>query len=172
MTYHPVLPAVSPTSPRRDRDGFTVIELLVALGVIGVLAAIAVAAFRAPASRLAAQDFQALLQEARTQAIKRNRPVNVALDLDAGTVSVRASEQSSNVSCTGDQVQIGQLDLAEYRGLEVSTTMPDLQMLWLPNGRAQRCNGGLMASSTTFRARDVAYAVDVSAAGQVRVVRP
>ncbi len=49
--------------------------------------------------------------------------------------------------------------------------MPGAQMLWLPNGRSQQCNGGLMSSVTTFWGpAGPTFAVNVSAAGQVRVV--
>jgi len=161
----------SSADTRRLHLGFTVVELLIALAIIGILSGVGAVALRAPASRLASEDFQALLQEARMEAIKRNRPINVSLDLDSGAVSVLVSEQSSDISCKGSQAEIGRLDLDEYRELDVATTMLDQQMLWLPNGRAQRCNGGLMASTTTFSANGVAYAVEVSAAGQVRVVR-
>ncbi len=71
------------------------------VAIIGILAAIGIAAFRPPSARLAAQDFQALLQEARMEAIKRNRPVTIALDADAGQVLVLAAEQTTNISCAG-----------------------------------------------------------------------
>lgn len=159
---------------RRQRlsgnSGFTAIELLIALGIVGILMGIGVVALRPPASRLAAQDFQALLQEARMEAIKRNRPVSVHLDADAGTVTVQASAQSTNVSCAGSATQIGELEMSSYRGVSAQTSMANAQMLWLPNGRAQRCNGGLMASNTTFSDGRTAFVVAVSAAGQVSVV--
>lgn len=152
------------------RCGFTIIELLVAIAIIAILTAIGAVALRPPTSRLAAQDYQALLQEARMEAIKRNRPVTISLDADQRQVLVLAAEQTSNNSCAGDVTQIGSLDLGDYRGVVTTSTMPGHAMLWLPNGRSQQCSGGLMASVTTFTADGGrAYDVSVSAAGQVRV---
>lgn len=157
--------------PARANSGFTAIELLIAMGIMGILIGIGVVALRPPASRLAAQDFQALLQEARMEAIKRNRPVSVHVDVDDGTVLVRASTLTTNVSCEGSATQIGELEVSSYRGVAAQTTMANAQMLWLPNGRSQRCNGGLMASNTTFSDGRSAFVVAVSAAGQVSVMR-
>jgi prepilin-type N-terminal cleavage/methylation domain-containing protein len=67
---------------RRPRGGFTLAELLVVMGVIGVLSTLTLVSFRAIArdARMssATNTLMAALDNARALAMKRNRPVLVA----------------------------------------------------------------------------------------------
>jgi Tfp pilus assembly protein FimT len=156
--------------PNDPRDGFTVVELLIIIAVAGILLAIAAFSLRAPAAREAANNFQALLQKSRMEAIKRNRAVAVVWDKNQEAMVVRVTKASNAISCSAGTKEIEQLEVA--KDVSVETNMPDNGMVWLPNGRAQKCGGGLTASKTTFTSHSHKYDVNVSRAGQVEVEAP
>jgi len=68
---------------RRSQSGFTLIELMITIAVLGILAVIAVPTFRALIEkgrlRGAADDVMNLISVARAEAIKRQHSVSVAL---------------------------------------------------------------------------------------------
>jgi len=74
---------------RSDR-GYTFLEALVVLTIGGILAAFALASIttarRGYQLQTASITFSNRLLEARTQALKRNRPIDVTLDAAAGTL--------------------------------------------------------------------------------------
>jgi prepilin-type N-terminal cleavage/methylation domain-containing protein len=76
-------------APRFD-SGFTLLETLVVLAISGILAGFALtsisAARRGYQIQTAGITFTNRLVEARTQALKRNRPIAVTLDAAAGTL--------------------------------------------------------------------------------------
>lgn len=151
------------------RWGFTLIELLIALAIIGILSAFAAFAFRAPASRHAANAFSSLMQDARIEAVKRNRAVLVTVDPGSSTVTLRALNASGSVNCAGASSLVRSLGFEDYRGVTVSTDMPSNQLLWLPNGRTQRCSGGLVSNTTSFSTSDRTFDVGVSTIGEITV---
>ena len=75
------------TMPDRRQNGFTLIELMVIIAVLGVIAAIALPSFQSTIDRrnlvAAANDIFAGLQYARSEAIKRNQEIE--FHFDAGT---------------------------------------------------------------------------------------
>jgi prepilin-type N-terminal cleavage/methylation domain-containing protein len=76
-------------APRSD-SGFTLLEALIVLAIGGILAAFALtsvtSARRGYQLQTAGITFSNRLLEARTQALKRNRPIAVTLDVAAGTL--------------------------------------------------------------------------------------
>lgn len=76
-------------APRSD-SGFTLLEALVVLAIGGILTVIATASLvtarRGYQIQTAGITFTSRLFEARTQALKRNRPIAVTLDGAAGTL--------------------------------------------------------------------------------------
>lgn len=157
---------------RYSRHGFTVVEMLIALAIIGVLAGIGAVAFREPPARLAANSYQSFLQNARHLAISTNRPVLLEADADARAVTMLISDTSANVNCPAFTQERGVFDASEYRRVTFESDMPDSRMLWLPNGRPLRCGGGITESTMSFSDGNRMVDVHVSAAGQVRVEFP
>ena len=84
--YKPRLPGRSPKS----HSGFTLLEALVVLAIGGILATLAIASLstarRGYQIHTAGITFSTRLFEARTQALKRNRPTAVTLDVAARTL--------------------------------------------------------------------------------------
>jgi prepilin-type N-terminal cleavage/methylation domain-containing protein len=149
--------------------GFTLLEILVVVAILGVLMTMAAVGLRPPAAKLAARDYQALIQNARHQAIRSNRPVVVALDAASGTVTVSVATVSNNVTCTGSLTVAETFELENYRGVSLTTDLSSSKMQWLPNGRPQGCGGALTASTTSFADARSQYDVHVSVAGQVEL---
>jgi general secretion pathway protein H len=77
---------------RADADGFTLLELLIVLVILGVTVTLAVPVFiRAMPgveAKAAARDVAATLRAARSLAIAGNREITVAVDLDQRAVDV------------------------------------------------------------------------------------
>ncbi len=76
----------------RGARGFTLVEMLVVLAVLGLMAGIVLARGPARSPRVeteaAARQITAALRGARARAIASNAPVDVAIDLVAGSVRV------------------------------------------------------------------------------------
>lgn len=151
----------------RRSAGFTLIETLVVIAVLGVLLAIAIPQLRPPAARVAADAVHSFMQQMRFEAIKLNRPVVVALEADGASLVGSRLSNSSHLSCTAGSGTVRSLSLEEYRNVTVSAF--DGPFVWLPNGRPVGCSGqplsGPVGLQLTDGRRDAA--VEVSPAGAV-----
>ena len=89
----------------RRRRGVTLVELLISIGIIGILLSLT-SFLRTPSSTVFARDAQSLYQQARLEAVKRNRPVAVIWDADAGRLEARLYSASTTVAaaCVVDTV--------------------------------------------------------------------
>lgn len=151
------------------RLGFTILEVLVALAIVGVLAGIGAATLREPPARLAANSYRSFLQNARHVAISRNRPVLISADAASRTISMLVASTSAASNCEAFTSQQATFDATEYRQVAFTTDTADGRLLWLPNGRPGHCGGGIAGTTTSFSDGKRTFSVEVSPAGQVRV---
>src|SRR5690625_3553822 len=61
----------------RDRGGITILELLIVVAILGILMAVGFVVFKPNHAQLAAQEFQAMMRQARFEAVRLTRPVEV-----------------------------------------------------------------------------------------------
>ena len=153
-----------------NRSGFSLIEVIVLLAVLGVLLGIGVTMFQPASARLLANDVKSQFQQARFEAVKRNQPVAVVWDADARQFETRiAADPALNADVCQGAIVLNRKSASEYRAVTVATTMgPGL--VWLPNGQARTCGGGLnVESTTTISDPNTERRVVVSLAGRVAV---
>lgn len=135
---------LSRSKRRRHVAGLTLIEVLIVLGILGVLVGIGAARFSPNAARAYSNDLQALFQQARFEAIKRNAPVAVIWDSAATTF--RSVEGGAN-PCEGESV-LGTADAARYPRITIDTTFEDGRgLVWLPSGQARSCELSAFAAT-------------------------
>ena len=122
----------------RRRWGITVIEMMVALAVLGILLGIGATRFRAAEARLYANDVRALVQQARFEAVRRNAPIAVIWDeSDSAFLTVRGSDAQP---CEPTEV-INRASAETYRRVSVDIEFDD-GLVWLPSGSARSCGYG------------------------------
>ena len=157
--------------PRTRRiGGFTLIEAIVTIAVLGTLLAVGIAMIQPPSARLFANDLRSQMQQARFEAVKRNRPVAVVWLVDNGRFETRLStDPALNANACEGTVVLNRKATSDYRNVTVATTMGE-GIMWLPNGQARTCAGGLnVASETTVSSGDAVRRVVVNLAGRVAV---
>jgi prepilin-type N-terminal cleavage/methylation domain-containing protein len=153
-------------------SGFTIVELLVTLAVIGILAAIGVSRIDAPNARLFANDLKALLEQARYDAVRRNTPVAVVVSGGAFVTRVSATTPVSatfdTTICTAGSA-VRTKTTTDYRGITLTGGLTSAGIVWLPSGLVRTCVGadltGLVSTVVGDGRRTVT--VTVSPAGGV-----
>ena len=128
--------------PPNLRHGLTVIEMLIAVAIAGILLAIGVVNLQAPAARLFANDLKAQLEQARFEAIKRNAPVAVVWDAAGDRFVTRLDPDTATVAaaCVGsDVLQVRRPN--EYRNVAVNVMGWSGGVVWLPSGQGRTCAG-------------------------------
>lgn len=164
-----------------NNQGFTLIEMLVVMGILGILMALGVARIRPPEARLFANSLKAQIVQAKIEAIKRNRPVSVLWNSNTRsfTTLVMINEDSTALPCTLTATTTTTLNtklVSEYPNVTASNvftssgTTPAL--VWFPNGSPRFCNNNPVPSAnTTVRIADRRHTiyVRVAPAGRVEV---
>jgi prepilin-type N-terminal cleavage/methylation domain-containing protein len=156
--------------PTSARCGFSLIELLIVIAILGILLALAFS-LRAPVASVFARDVQALYQQARLEAVKRNRPVAVVWDAAAGRLEARVSTGAPTVgaACAGDVLVRG-LAPNEYGRVVVTADFAHGGAVWLPSTLMRGCAGPATSAQTlTIDDSRRSVAVRVSTTGEVSV---
>ncbi|HET8986568.1 MAG TPA: GspH/FimT family pseudopilin [Trueperaceae bacterium] len=152
--------------------GFTIIEMVLTLAVLGILMGVGAMNLRPPAVRTASNSVQSFVQQARFEAIKTNRPVVVEIGVDGLTLTAARTTGANVVNCSTAGAAYRTLDLTTYRGVRASSA--GLPLVWLPTGLPRACPAG--ASPLAVSGVDVVLSgtgtsatVRVGAGGEVAV---
>lgn len=152
---------------RRSGAGFSLLELLVVLGVLGILLALGAALLRPPSSRLFANDVTAAVRQARFEAIKRDEAVAVVWNPTLKQFETRVNTGGALSCASADTTLLASRPAATYRNLSVSTDLGGSGFLWFPNGSTKACNGTSSASTTTITDTRTTVQVKLSSTGKV-----
>lgn len=149
-------------------NGFSILELLIVLSILGILMGFGITRVGTNSARAYSNDLQALFQQARFEAIKRNVPIAVIWSLsDRSFYSV-----SGNVNhpCNGTLV-LNRAEADRYPRVSIDTNFFDGEgLVWLPSGQARSCSFTMFAE-TIARIQDERQArvLTVSLTGKVTV---
>lgn len=158
---------ILPTVGRRSA-GFTLLELILVLGIVAVGAGSVASALRPSSEMRAAQALRALLVAARHEALLRGHGVAV---VRAGEGFVSRVQTGSESPCAVGS-ELTRLDVAADHGVRVAQTWPSGGLVWLPTGSGRTCaGGGVISSTVVLEGRRGRAAVVVSSLGRVRVER-
>ncbi|MGL4611866.1 MAG: pilus assembly FimT family protein [Trueperaceae bacterium] len=155
-----------------QQRGFTLIEMLVTLAILGVALTTSVSFLQMPSARLYANDLKAMIQQARFESVRRNVAVAVVWD---GSAFSTYTNTGTTTSCpTGTTNRLLTHPLTEYRNVTLTTNLPQSGtargIIWLPTGEIRGCNGLANTESTiTITNKSRVSIVTVSTVGRVSV---
>jgi prepilin-type N-terminal cleavage/methylation domain-containing protein len=149
--------------------GFTLIEMLVVLGILGILLGMVGFMLRVPSAQLLANDVQSAIRQARLQSIKYNQPVSVIWDSANQRFSSRRSNDSTvTKACATTTTPYANKLVNEYGGNPTVTST--LSLVWLPSGLLTTCAGSPTATMTiTITSRNTTKLLSISTAGEVSI---
>lgn len=157
------------SSPAHREDGFTLLEVIVAIAILGILLAIGAARFRGSDARAYSNDVKALVQQARFEAVKRNVPISVTWNAAADEFRTILPSDAGSPCSLG--TVLATASHAGYRRVEVDPGFSDGQgIVWIPSGQARSCSMGAF-SPTIARIADANqdYVVTVTLTGRVTI---
>ncbi len=159
--------------PQRKKNaaGFTILETIIAVSILGAVLSGFAVLNRTPDVRLYSDDVQAIVQQARLEAVKQNRPVAFLWDAIAGEFSTRyaPSPAASTVAaaCASTTILVRRAT-DEYRAVNVATALPGNGLVWLPNTLLSTCAGAMTGTQTIVISNaSQAITISISTAGQV-----
>lgn len=148
----------------KNSSGFTLVELLMVVGLIGIVSAIAVPALMAemPTYRLngAARQVMSDLLAARMQAVSQNNQFVVTFDADNHRYTILDDDDGNGNADAGETAIVSDLH-AEYPGINFTST---LNLTFMPDGTVN--NSGSMSLAGCSETRTL----DVTGAGRVRIL--
>lgn len=155
------------------RHGFTLIEMLVIVAILGILLALSPISFRAPVVKLYSNDLKSQINQARYEAIKRNRPVAVLWSVEDSRLETRVNDSPATIgaACSSTTV-INTKATSDYRDVIVTAGSRPLAVAFLPSGQARWCDGNIFAESEAILAVSdgrTTRRVSVTPAGKVNV---
>ena len=142
----PTMPVTSPAGDRRGERGFALYELILALAILGMVAAVVVPRLtRAPGPveiRIAADEIAAVFRSDRNMALRLRRPVFSEVDVTDGVVRAGAGDEIVQIprGIKIEFVQSSRVLAGEGSGIK-----------FLPDGRSS--GGALTLSRATFSYR-------------------
>ncbi|MBX3145009.1 MAG: GspH/FimT family pseudopilin [Trueperaceae bacterium] len=156
------------TTSERRVAGFTLLELILVLGIVAVGAGGVASVLRPSAEMRAAHALRAQLVAARHEALLRGQSVGVVRVGDGFVSRVQTGAQSPCLAGS----ELAHLDVADQHAVRVAEAWPSGGLVWLPLGSGRTCAGGGVISSTVIlEGRRGRAAVVVSSLGRVRVER-
>lgn len=150
--------------------GFTLIEGLMVIAVLGILLGIGIPMLRPSGAQLAANSVQSAVQQAKFEAIKTNRPLIVHFDANTASVVVRRGNTAAVIDCDVNATTAHRtVELTEYRSVTLDANVTEFA--WLPNGQPRQCAGGWLTSDIEVQLTQGARSrtVVVSPGGEVTV---
>lgn|SRR5690606_33442450 len=153
------------------RRGFSTIELLIAIAILGTLLAMVYPMLRPPEARVMANELKAMLQQARYESIKRNQPVAFVWIPDTQVFETRfnSAAATATTACTGDTA-ISTKAVSEFRDISVTVNLPTNGIVWLPTGQGRSCSGGPMVTSdVVIRSSATQLTVEATMGGKVSI---
>ena len=177
------LPPRSGRTPRADAAAFTLVELVVALAIAGLLAVLAMPAFHdwLGAYQLAnhAKHLAETMTRARTEAVRRGHRVNLCKASGPGNCADQGTWTAGflvfvDVNRNGkvdDNEPVLEVGGAAPRGITVTANRPlDDYVSYTNLGQARLLNGALqMGTFTVCRSRQWALHVVLANSGRVRI---
>ncbi|MCF8111449.1 MAG: GspH/FimT family protein [Desulfobacteraceae bacterium] len=107
----------------RNLSGFTILELMVALAIIAILAAVAIASTSALIPRAqvksATQKMRTDLQKAKMEAIKSNRECLVTFTAGESGSFRACFDENADDNCDNNDTIIASLDFTDYKHAEL-----------------------------------------------------
>jgi prepilin-type N-terminal cleavage/methylation domain-containing protein len=151
------------------RHGFSILEVVVAVAILGILLAIGATSIRAPAAQTYSSSLRNMVLQARFEAIKRNAPVVVGWVADEGEFVARIAGPTDWCSDLG--AVLTRSNAAEIGRLNVTTTVAGSgSLVWIPSGQARNCSRAQFTPdfATIDDSRNV-RTVRIGAAGRVEI---
>lgn len=133
-------PSVPPnTTTARQRHGVTLLEVVIAMALAGILLGIGAVGLRPPEVRVASGAGASIVQQARFEAIRSNRPMVVRATAEA--VTVHRGPSATSVDCAAALPETRRLDLTTFRRVSATDTN-GFPFVWLPTGEPRTCPTG------------------------------
>jgi Tfp pilus assembly protein FimT len=127
------------------KAGLSLVEVLVTLGVLGILLGFGFTLLTPPESRLFTEELKSFLEQSRFEAVKRQYPIAVVWDANTKIFTASVYPSDTTVGCTSStgaiMVALSSLELAKFPRLSLSKNDLQTGVVWLPNGFLKTCSG-------------------------------
>lgn len=163
----------------RTRFGFSALEMLIVVSIVGILVGVGFVRLRPPTGYLYANDLKALLMQAKFEAVKRDMPVAVVWNAASKSFQTRIDPANTDYNgylsaCTNTSAAglLRRKATTDYADVTVTGSLVTTGVVWLPNGLLRSCGaaGTLPSGTTTITgSNNKNFNLNVTAVGQITI---